>query len=495
LKKDIPEDNKPLQTPSFASNAFSLAVGQVVSLISSFLAVSLTARYLGVEEFGKFNALLAWILILSKLVDLGFAPVVFRELSKKNSTFTLLNVSLSLRLIFFFITFILYNVVVLLLQITPREIILSDLFFVNIIISSKFQNVRELLDIPFKVSYKMYIPSMLTVIDNLLFLLTVLFLPKIGNKLFFVVLGYVLANLPGFLIVLYLLKKHFHQKTRFLLVNAKWLLSQSFPLFGYMILFAIFQQADILFLRYLVSEKSTGIYSAATKLTLPFGIIPYAIITTAIPVIVKNLENKKSETTIIISLIYKVLLFVSFTLSIICSFKASQIISIVFGREYFQAVIPMILLFWSQVILFFNYFTVDLITLENRQKLNFYYALVLVASNVLLILWLTPIVSFIGAAWAKFFSLVLGMIFLLLMQRGRNSYYKGFINYKVFVWMLTTSILIYFLSYLPIAFYILLSIPMIVFLSWQIKYFSNQEILLILRILNKEAWGKKLKII
>ena len=261
----------------------------------------------------------------------------------------------------------------------------------------------------------MYLPSLVAIFDNLLFLIFVLLIPVFSEKLLLIIIGYVLSNLPGFFIILYFLKKKFGYYLKLTLVNAKWLIKESFPLFGYVIFLTIFQQADILLLRYLVSEHSTGIYSAAAKLTLPFGIIPYALITTAIPIIVNNITKENSKAQYVIRIIYKILFFISFSISIFCTFKAKAIVTIVYGNDYLQATLPMIILFWSQVLLFFNYFSVDLLTITYKQKYNFIYAFIIVAANILLIFLLAPTFSFVGASWAKFFSLFLGTIYFAIV--------------------------------------------------------------------------------
>ena len=59
-------------------NVFSYTIGQTLSLLINLFAIALAAQYLGVSEFGIFNYLLAIILIITKLVDLGIAPNIFQ---------------------------------------------------------------------------------------------------------------------------------------------------------------------------------------------------------------------------------------------------------------------------------------------------------------------------------------------------------------------------------------------------------------------------------
>ena len=129
-------------------NVFSYTIGQTLSLLINLFAIALAAQYLGVSEFGIFNYLLAIILIITKLVDLGIAPNIFREYWI-NKRLDLINTGILLRVVLFVLLVVIYNILCFYLKYDPREIILSNVFLVNLIISSK-GFLRELLEIPLK---------------------------------------------------------------------------------------------------------------------------------------------------------------------------------------------------------------------------------------------------------------------------------------------------------------------------------------------------------
>ncbi|MCO6473126.1 MAG: oligosaccharide flippase family protein, partial [Melioribacteraceae bacterium] len=62
-------------------NIFSLTFGQGLPLVFNFVIFVIAARALGVENFGLFSSAIAIVGILSKFVDLGIEPIVFREFS------------------------------------------------------------------------------------------------------------------------------------------------------------------------------------------------------------------------------------------------------------------------------------------------------------------------------------------------------------------------------------------------------------------------------
>jgi O-antigen/teichoic acid export membrane protein len=137
-------------------NFFSMSFGQFLNLLINFLTIPFAARYLGVENFGAFGSLLATVTILSRISDFGFGPVVFRENARGDHKFFILNNAISLKIIFAFLVIILYNLTALTLSLSLEEIILVNLLYLNIFISARMANFREILSIPFKTKLKMH---------------------------------------------------------------------------------------------------------------------------------------------------------------------------------------------------------------------------------------------------------------------------------------------------------------------------------------------------
>ncbi len=476
---------------SITNNILSLSIGQGVSLVLNFLAFWLAARYLDVDSFGIFSYLLAIVIILSPIIDFGFAPIVFRETSKFEKNFEYLNAAFSVRLILFFIVLILFNISSVILKLTTHEILLTNILFLNIILSSKLRNFREIIDIPFKIALLSHYSMIVVVLDNLIFLIMVILLPMLHMGLSYLVISYVASNIPGFLIIIYLSYKKFSYRIKFSFVKAKWLIKESAPLMGYVILIAVFQQIDILLLKNLDSTYSTGIYAIATRMAIPFNIIPYALITTFFPIIVKNIKGHDEKNSELMRFIFKILFFVSFLLALICSFKAEGIVVAIFGIKYQKSYMPMILLFWSQIFLFYNFFAVDLFTAYNKQKFNFIYGIVIVLIDLIISIILIPKFSYNGVGIAKLISTFIGAFFFYIVGNRVNINMK-FINIKILLWCILSASVLLILSYLPLIYYLLLSLILIIPLTVKIRFFNNQEVVLLFKTFNKEKWGEKL---
>ena len=152
-----------------SQNVFSLFFGKSVELIITLVSITLIARNLGVEKYGLFISIVALTYLISKVIDFGLTPIVFRENSKPNITFSLINTALTLRIILFFALILIFNFISPLTNLTNTEIIYSNILLLNIIFSAKYMNIRELLEIEFKVNHNMFYVMLFNIIDSLWF--------------------------------------------------------------------------------------------------------------------------------------------------------------------------------------------------------------------------------------------------------------------------------------------------------------------------------------
>ena len=126
-----------------------------------------------------------------------------------------------------------YNIFVYFIEIVEvEEIIITNILFFNIIISAKFRNIRDLLEIPFKSKLRMDIVMFATFLDSLLLLIFIFIGSSYNYSLVEITILYTLANLPGFLILIFLLNKSEVFNFEFGFKNLKWLIKESLPLWG-----------------------------------------------------------------------------------------------------------------------------------------------------------------------------------------------------------------------------------------------------------------------
>ncbi len=454
------------------------------------IAMVFAIRFLDVARFGTFSSLLAIIGILSKFVDFGIEPIVFREFSKEKENFHLFNSALSLRFLIYVILLVFFNALAPFMGYDAREIILSNILFTTVILSSKTVNIRELLSTPFKVNLKMHYPMTLAVLDNLVLLLLVAFIPFMKDAVLFFVIIYAASNIPGFILSFYYLKKKFDYKFNFTLDRAGWLLKESLPLFGFVILTTIFLQIDVVILNYFKGPYDVGIYSAGVRLTMPLSIIPGAIVTTVFPILMKRMSDQVSSDSLS-NLVIKLLYFISFVLAAVFTFESDALVNLIFGSQYAAASLPSSILYWCQIFLFFTFYTLVVLIAKNQQFYNFIYGAIQVVFNVGFNFLLIPKYSFLGASLAKLIASFASFVFILIVI-SRLGYKPSIGRYKVLVWSFLMCGGLYLLSMLPVIPYLVLSSVYIIILTLAVKLFGEEELLIFFRLVNKEELGRRL---
>jgi O-antigen/teichoic acid export membrane protein len=474
------------------SNVSAIFLGRGAEMLITLVSVTLIARNLGVEQYGLFSSIIAFTVLVSKFIDIGFGPIVFRETSKKDSTSNLLSTAFSLRIILLLALFLVYNTFSVLTDLNQKEMLLSNILFLNIIFSSKYMNFRELLEVLFKVNLNMFSVMLFNTIDSIALLIFVFLMPYLGGGLEYLVIVYVISNIPGFLLLIIALRKKYNYRFKFSLKQGTWLIRESIPLFGTVVLTTAFQQLDVLLLRSLDSEYSVGLYSAALRLTVPLGIIPQALITTIFPLIVRGRETGSASTMPATRLVYKILFLFSFSISFIITFKAEYIIKLIFGGEYSDAYLPMTILFWSILFTYFNTFTLNLLTVYNKQKYNFFATLLIVVVQIILVILLTPIYSASGVAIARVAAGAAGTIFFIFILREIGIEFN-FFSIRVVKWLLPLVAGVLLLSLIPLYAYLPLTFFLTLILTIKVKYFSDEEVNLLLRAINYDSWKSKFK--
>lgn len=478
-----------MQTDRTTINIFSIAIGQFSSLIINFFTVTLTARYLGVEDYGNYNYLLSIVFIASRLTDLGLSNIVFRESSKHPNNFTELNLAISIRFVLFFIIGLILNIILFFfLKFDPTKLVLTNIFYLATIFSSRFMIFRDLMDIPFKVNLQMLYSNLFSNLDNLFFLIMILLMPYTGISVKYVIITFVLSSIPGFLYSIYFLKKKHNFSYKPNLSRAKWIIKESLPLAGFLVFISIFNQIDIFLLSLFDSKYSAGIYAVASRLVIPITILPTAIGTTFFPKVVSNF-SEKNDNSFIYNLINKILFIFSISLSLIMTFKAESIITTLFGVQYSQSSLPMISLVWSCIFLFFCYISLDFFTADGKQAINLIFSVLVVVITIVLLLIFIPKYSYNAAGLTKLFVSIIGTIFVVSNLKRLNIK-LDFIRTNSIIWFIFNLLSCYLVAFLPLILYLFFSSAILALSAFKLNYFSELEIKTILQKINKEKWGR-----
>jgi len=444
---------------------------------------------LGVESYGTFSAIVASTTILSKLIDIGFSQIIFREFSEKISKKHVISTALTIRIVLFFILIITYNVFCVIANISEIEQLITNIILLNIIFSAKYRNIRDIIEIPFKTIFKMDLVMLGTFLDSLFLVAFLLLVINNDYSILQIAIFYTLSNLPGFILLIYFIRKKKLFSFFFTFKDWKWLVKESLPLFGAGLLTTIYFQFDVVLLNMLVSAKETGLYSAALRIGVPLSILPLSIVTTIFPYIVKTKDENRERARKIIEISLKTLIITLYVIFIITLFKSNEILNLLFGREFKAANLTVVVLFASYIFYHSAILLQNLSTILNQQIENLYYSVILVVfSLIVLFLTLNEYGNF-GAGIARLVSSFLGFIYMYLMMK-KTDYFINIFRIKYLILYITIVLFGFITKDFNLFFFSATLILFSILFVYLLKFLDAEDFLIIYKLLNEPKWMK-----
>ena len=473
---------------SVRNNLFSVTFAQFASFFLNIITFGIIARVLSVEDYGKFNYLLAIVGFTAKFIDLGINPIVLRESAKNNRFSEYIGSVFYVKSLLIILLLVFVNIFSFLVINTMTEKILLNLLIINIFFSNKYTNIRELLVIPYKICLKMEFPMILVLIDNILLLIISIFLKESEHALLYFGLIYLGTNIPSNVILFIVLIKKNEIKFLFNKDFFFRLLKMAFPIYGYVLLMIIYTQIDTILIGIFNGDNSVALYSTAVRLSNPFIIFASAITITFFPIIVNKLKEKKDVAKIIGSVVSLLILFSS-TISLFIFFYSKDIIRIVFGENYMEESEPLQFLGISIIFLFINFFLVDLLTAFEKQKNNFIYGILINLLSLPFYFIFLPEYSYVSASIIKLSVIFVGSIYLFLSV---NRIVKIRIHiFKLMIWFFLNFIVFSFLQNLNLYYAIFIECIFVSISILILRVLTYDEIMTILSMLNIEKFMNK----
>ncbi|HIF9366962.1 TPA: flippase [Photobacterium damselae] len=194
----------------------------------------------------------------------------------------------------------------------------------------------------------------------------------------------------------------------------------SLPLMFASIAIPIFMQSDVVMIGYFLGDTEAGIFSAATKLILPWNLIPTAIVTALFPLLIKlnNSQNEFNKKFIEIS---SVLFWIAIIFALIVSVFSSEIITLLYGQEFIGATEVLKIQVWSSVIAFLGPIGTRWLIVKRLQKIEFYKTACAAIVNIILNIIFIQHLGIIGASIASLISYLIANLFFFLIYKHTRS--------------------------------------------------------------------------
>ena len=370
----------------------------------NFLLFIFLARYLGPQEFGILNYLLALVFLFTSLSSLGINPVLTNILikNKRKTNNSIISNSYILRFfssLFGYLIFILF-----IIYLHGKNVYLSYSIIIGLSIIIKSYEV--LFSYFESKSLSKYIVISQTISLVIVFSLIVFFL-----YLEFDIKYIYYCFLVDSLITLFLINIFFFKKERNFLFNLDFrkiykIIHKSFPVLLSIISIVIYMRIDQVMINLLLSEKDVGIYSVSVRIVEMFHFIPKIIMVSYLPILLIS-KNYTFELIKINSLLFKISILFIFFIFVLSKY----ITSILFGEIYMESVLTTILLSISLIFVFFGVANEHWYISKNLQK---YYALnvfIGAITNIILNYFLIQSFGISGAAYSTILTYLL-IIFL-----------------------------------------------------------------------------------
>lgn len=365
--------------------------------------IVLLARYLGPEQFGLFNFTSALIALFGAFSALGLNAIVTRDLVVKENKEQILATAFGLRVFSSLIAYIALTVSIFILR--SDDTLAKSLTLIMGL--SLFFTTSDII----KYWFESQVTSKYTVIiENLAFLIfAAIKLVLIYLKAPLITFGFIVAlqSLFVFIGLFYIYNRNSRALRRWAFdrAEAKYLLSESWPLIISSTAWIIYTKTDQIMIGQMLDDTQVGLYSAASQLSEIANFLPTIITFSIVPVILK-LRNKNSQ---LYNKRFQQLYYVTITMmvgaAIIVSALSGFIIKIIYGEQYIASAQVLSIHFWIVVCTSLAVVSGRYLVNAGLQKLTMYRHVLGVTLNIPLNYLLIPKYGIEGAAIASLGSL------------------------------------------------------------------------------------------
>lgn len=396
---------------------------QIYTAILSLIFSVIVARVYGPEKYGIVTFCQSYISIFSFIAIFGTDQIMIKDfVENKYNKGTILGSALFLRIILSFFTLIVNQTISLILY--NKEINIIILIF----------NINTILCCCDIITYfaqsqmeNKYI-SISKIISNTVFALAKALVLLLKLDIKFYAITFIIETLIYLLLLIYsyfkLINKeiiHWHVDKMYILYLLK--KGKYYALSTLMV--TIYLRIDQVMLGTIFNEKSlVGVYSVAVRISEIWTFVPLALITSMKPSVIRCKFDSYSRYISKLKELYNVVSFVCF-IFVVCIFLFGKFgINILFGREYSDAYLPLLILsigIWIGVLGNIHYVWM---TCEGKEKYSIFYSLCGSVINVVFNILLIPKYNLVGAAIATLISQICSNIisFLFLKSTRILSY-------------------------------------------------------------------------
>jgi O-antigen/teichoic acid export membrane protein len=166
----------------------------------------------------------------------------------------------------------------------------------------------------------------------------------------------------------------------------------------------------------MLDSQAVGIYASAVKLSEAWYFVPIIISSSLFPAIIESKKISEELYYERLQKLYDFLVVIALAIVIPTTLLSDWVIDILYGQAYFGAGAVLSIHIWAGLFVFLGVARGKWILTENLQKYTFMYTSIGAVSNIILNLYLIPVLGINGAAFAtlisQFIAVILGPFFI-----------------------------------------------------------------------------------
>ena len=395
-----------------AFNTVVQLTGRAISVALALVSFAIITRYLGVTDFGAYSLVLTFLVLTVAIADLGTTPIGVRELSRHpEEARPLIGNLLGLRMLLAAAAALVLLALSLLLQ-------YEDLVLEGLRLAALAAIPLVLLGLPaivFQSRLRLELSTVVEVVTAVTGLILVILVTSADLGFDAVVATTVGATTAGAVTGYALASRLAPLRPRFEANELRRLTKASLPIGLFMVFGVVHFRVDTLLLSILKPLDDVGTYSVAYRFLEQALFIPGFFVAAVFPIIATYHATGDALLKTAIDKSFTFLVMVALPLATATFVLAPDIIRLIAGDEFDNAVRPLRVLAFAVVFLFTDALFSALLVIHDRQRELLLLGGSVVVGNIALNLILIPPFSYMGAAVATLISGAVGGIAIIVL--------------------------------------------------------------------------------
>jgi len=403
-----------------------LLLDNIFRLVAGVLVGVWIARYLGAEQYGLLNYVLAFVSLFGAVAKLGFDRVVVRDLVRQpEKVGEILGTVFWLKLFAGIIAFISCIAIGLYAKSGDEQFV----FLVAVVAVGMLFNAVDSYDIYYQVHLK---SKRVVVPRSMAFLIftaykCALIIWAYPIEYFAAAYGLELA-LGGLLIAWNYYRDGMGKvKWAFDRTILQSLLKDGWPLILTTALVALHTRIDQVMLGNMLDDAAVGVFSVAVRLSEIWLFVPMLLVQSLTPYLLRLKEKDEAHYHARMIQLYSVMFWSGTFVGVLTLLYGEKLVVLLFGEEYRAAFIPLVWIIWTGVFKSQAVAASIWMVGENTQKHRLILNLIGVAMNIGLNMVLIPEYGLSGAAFASLLSIgvstwIIPLFFTSMRQMNKDIF-------------------------------------------------------------------------